>query len=54
MEVVGLLVDIARLAGAERQSATRVMHWLEHEGILQLKRGKVLIRDVLAPNKQLR
>lgn len=54
VEVVGSSVDIARLAGADRESATRVLHWLENEGILQLKRGKVLIRDVLALTKQLR
>jgi CRP-like cAMP-binding protein len=52
--VVGSGIDIARLAGADRESATRVLHWLENEGIITLKRGKVLIRDVVALSKQLR
>ena len=45
VEVVGSTVDIARLAGAGRESATRVMHWLENEGIIAIKRGKTLVRD---------
>jgi CRP/FNR family transcriptional regulator len=54
VEVVGSGLDIARLAGASRESATRVLHWLENEGIIQLKRGKVLVRDVIALSNQLR
>ncbi len=54
VEVVGSVVDIARLAGADRESTTRVMHWLENEGIIQIKRGKTLVRDVDALTKQLR
>jgi CRP-like cAMP-binding protein len=54
VEVVGSVVDIARLAGADRESATRVMLWLENEGIIAIKRGKTLVRDVVALTKQLR
>jgi CRP-like cAMP-binding protein len=54
VEVVGSVVDIARLAGADRESATRVMHWLENEGIITIKRGKTVVRDVPALSKQLR
>jgi CRP/FNR family transcriptional regulator, cyclic AMP receptor protein len=54
VEVVGSVVDIARLAGADRESATRVMLWLENEGIIQIKRGKILVRDVVALTQQLR
>ncbi|MBV9727346.1 MAG: Crp/Fnr family transcriptional regulator [Gammaproteobacteria bacterium] len=54
VEVVGSAVDISRLAGADRESATRVLHWLENEGIITLKRGKTLVHDVAALSKQLR
>lgn len=54
VEIAGSVVDIARLAGADRESATRVMHWLENEGIIAIKRGKTLVRDVVALSKQLR
>lgn len=54
VEVAGSAIDIARLAGADRESATRVLHWLENEGIIALKRGKTLVRDVVALSKQLR
>jgi CRP/FNR family transcriptional regulator len=54
VEVVGSAVDIARLAGAGRESAQRVLTWLENEGIITMKRGKVLVHDVVALSKQLR
>lgn len=54
VEIVGGLVDIARLAGANRESAARVLHWLENEGIIRLKRGRTLVHDVVALSKQLR
>jgi CRP/FNR family transcriptional regulator len=54
VEVVGSAVDISRLAGASRESATRVMHWLENEGIITMKRGKTIVHDVVALSKQLR
>jgi CRP/FNR family transcriptional regulator len=54
VEVVGSAVEIARLAGADRESATRVLHWLENEGIITIKRGKIVVHDVVALSKQLR
>jgi CRP/FNR family transcriptional regulator, cyclic AMP receptor protein len=45
VEVLGSAVDIARLAGAPRASATRVLHWLENEGVITLKRGKSVVHD---------
>ncbi len=45
IELVGSSVDVARLAGVPRESATRVLHWLENEGIVTLKRGKTVVHD---------
>jgi CRP/FNR family transcriptional regulator len=53
VEVVGSIVDIARLAGADREGATRIMHWLENEGIISIKRGKVIVHDVGLLSQQL-
>jgi CRP/FNR family transcriptional regulator, cyclic AMP receptor protein len=53
VEVVGSATDLARLAGAARDSATRVLHWLENEGVLTLKRGKTIVHDPGALSKYL-
>ena len=53
VEVVGSVVDIARLAGAQRESAARVMYWLENEGLITIKRGRVIVHDVPALTSQL-
>ena len=53
VEVVGSVVDIARLAGAQRESAARVMYWLENEGLITIKRGRVIVHDVPALTAQL-
>lgn len=53
VEVVGSAIDIARLAGAPRESATRVLHWLENEGILSLGRGKTVVHDPAALTRYL-
>lgn len=45
VEVLGSAVDVARLAGAPRESATRTLHWLENEGVITLKRGKTVVHD---------
>lgn len=45
VEVVGTPTDVARLAGAPRESATRVMHWLENEGVITMKRGRTVVHD---------
>jgi len=48
VDIVSTPTDMARLAGADRDEATRVLHWLENEGILTLKRGKMLVHDPAA------
>jgi CRP/FNR family transcriptional regulator len=48
VDIVGTSTDMARLAGADRDEATRVLHWLENEGVLTLKRGKILVHDPTA------
>jgi CRP/FNR family transcriptional regulator, cyclic AMP receptor protein len=53
VEVVGSVVDIARLAGAQRESCARVMYWLENEGLITIKRGRVVVHDVPALSAQL-
>jgi CRP/FNR family transcriptional regulator, cyclic AMP receptor protein len=53
VEVVGTATDLARLAGAARDSATRVLHWLENEGVITLKRGKTIVHDPAALSKYL-
>jgi CRP/FNR family transcriptional regulator, cyclic AMP receptor protein len=53
VEVVGTIVDIARLAGAPRESCNRIMDWLEAEGLVTIKRGRVLVHDVPALSAQL-
>jgi len=54
VELVGSVVDIARLAGTARESATRVMHWLENEGLITIRRGRVTVHDVIGLSNQLR
>jgi CRP/FNR family transcriptional regulator, cyclic AMP receptor protein len=53
VEVVGSATDLARLAGAAKDSASRVLHWLENEGVLTLKRGKTIVHDPGALTKYL-
>lgn len=53
VEVVGSAADIAKLAGAPRDSATRFMHWLENEGVVTMKRGKTRVHDPAALRKYL-
>lgn len=45
VEVVGSATDIARLAGSPRESVVRVMHWLENEGVISMKRGKTVVHS---------
>jgi CRP/FNR family cyclic AMP-dependent transcriptional regulator len=54
IEVVGSPTDLARLAGASRDAAQRVLHWLENEGVISLKRGKTIVRDPSALTRFLR
>lgn len=54
VEVVGSATDIARLAGSSRESVARVMHWLENEGIISMKRGRTVVHDPSALTNHLR
>jgi CRP/FNR family transcriptional regulator len=53
VEVAGSKTDIARLAGADRDSAARVLYWLENEGIISLKRGKTVVHEPAALGRYL-
>lgn len=53
IEVVGSSADLARLAGAPRDSVSRVLHWLENEGVISLKRGRTLVHDPAALGRYL-
>lgn len=54
VELVGRPTDVARLAGAARESVERVLHWLENEGVISLKRGKTVVHDPAMLSKLLR
>jgi CRP-like cAMP-binding protein len=45
VELVGSPTDLARLAGAPKDAATRLLHWLENEGVISLKRGRIIVRS---------
>jgi CRP-like cAMP-binding protein len=48
IELVGSTTDLARLAGAAKDDAARVLHWLENEGAISLKRGRIVVRSTAA------
>ena len=48
VELVGSPTDLARLAGAPKDAATRLLHWLENEGVISLKRGRIIVRSPAA------
>jgi CRP-like cAMP-binding protein len=45
IELVGSTSDLARLAGAQKDDTARVLHWLENEGVIRLKRGRIIVRS---------
>lgn len=45
VELVGSSSDLARTAGTQKDEATRLLHWLENEGVLRLKRGRIIVRS---------
>jgi hypothetical protein len=48
IELVGTPTDLAKLAGAPKDAATRLLHWLENEGAISLKRGRIVVRSPAA------
>ena len=48
LELVGSTSDLARLAGAQKDDTARVLHWLENEGVIRLKRGRIIVRSPAA------
>lgn len=45
IELVGSSSDLARTAGTQKDDATRLLHWLENEGVLRIKRGRIIVRS---------
>jgi CRP/FNR family cyclic AMP-dependent transcriptional regulator len=48
LELVGSTSDLARLAGAQKADTARVLHWLENEGVIRLKRGRIIVHSPAA------
>jgi CRP/FNR family transcriptional regulator, cyclic AMP receptor protein len=48
LELVGSTSDLARLAGAQKADTARVLHWLENEGAISLKRGRIVVHSPAA------
>lgn len=48
IELVGSTTDLARIAGTQKDDAARVLHWLENEGIIRLKRGRIIVHSPAA------
>jgi CRP-like cAMP-binding protein len=48
VELVGSTSDLARLSGAQKDDTARVLHWLENEGVIRLKRGRIIVRSPTA------
>ena len=48
VELVGSTSDLARSAGTQKDDAARVLHWLENEGVLRVKRGRIVVHSPAA------
>jgi CRP/FNR family transcriptional regulator, cyclic AMP receptor protein len=48
IELVGSTSDLARLAGAQKDETARVLHWLENEDVIRVKRGRIIVRSAAA------
>ena len=53
VELVGSTTDLARLAGASKDDAARMLHLLENEGVLSMRRGRIVIHSPAALRGQL-
>ena len=45
IELVGSTSDLAKTAGTPKDDAARVLHWLENEGLITVKRGRIIVRS---------
>ena len=54
IELIGSAADIAKIAGASRESVARALHSLENEGIISMRRGKTIVHDRDALSNYLR
>jgi CRP/FNR family cyclic AMP-dependent transcriptional regulator len=48
IELVGSTSDLARMAGTQKDDAARILHWLENEGVLRVKRGRIIVHSAAA------
>lgn len=48
VELVGSAGDLARIAGAPKDATTRVLHWLENEGTITIRRGRIVVHSAEA------
>jgi CRP/FNR family transcriptional regulator len=53
IELVGSVADLARTAGTQKDDAARLLHWLENEDVLRIKRGRIIIRSADALRRYL-
>jgi CRP/FNR family transcriptional regulator len=54
IELVGSTSDLARTAGTPKDDAAMVLHWLENEGVISVKRGRIIVHSPAALRTQLR
>ncbi len=48
VELVGSTADLARLSGTQKDDAARVLHWLENEDVISIKRGRIVVHSTAA------
>ncbi len=48
VELVGSTADLARLSGTPKDDAARVLHWLENEGAISIRRGRIVVHSTAA------
>ena len=48
VELVGSTSDLARISGTQKDDAARMLHWLENEGVLKVKRGRIIVQSAAA------
>jgi len=48
IELVGSTSDLARIAGTQKDDAARLLHWLENEGVVRVKRGRIIVHSPAA------